>query len=346
MKILCLLLLAAFASVALAKKEKCRSKDKGVIEHFNGRANEVTIPCKYNALKHQQCGPYFITLTPGNVWLGERYYLNSLWLSVEHETSGKKWDFRTTNKLALKHYRSEGSRSLFNEKTDNADDEFEYGLENGKGPTSFIQDKGGKYFKLTFDPWLSIKKKGNKMDRKVSAHANFEFQCFAEEKEDYIDYPEQICGGFNKKVLDRATEPPYNLQSNHRVTIIYYDILMSDVLQTDERCFNASNMIKNNCGDLDQQLLVLKNCMAILAKPKDTQCVTYYSCHPMDTFNACLEWGCGGFDKDHPSCHKLGEAIDLCSDITGPGNITERLRDSHCYKEFSTGKAKYHTVQD
>ena len=69
---------------------------------FNGRRQEMYFPCKYWALRAQQCGKYRINLSPGHRWLYPRYFLDTLWLGVRDTESGEEWTGRTDNKLAVK----------------------------------------------------------------------------------------------------------------------------------------------------------------------------------------------------------------------------------------------------
>ena len=71
------------------------------VRQFNGRKEAVKLPCKYHAVR-QNCGKYYINLTPGNIYLAPKYRLDSLWLGVLDLDTGDKWEGRTDNKLSVK----------------------------------------------------------------------------------------------------------------------------------------------------------------------------------------------------------------------------------------------------
>ena len=82
--------------------QRCQSVAGRAVRQFNGRKEDVRMPCKYHAVR-QQCGDYAIFLTPGNRYMYPKYRLDSLWFKVANASDpGQYWRGRTDNKLARK----------------------------------------------------------------------------------------------------------------------------------------------------------------------------------------------------------------------------------------------------
>ncbi|XP_076435086.1 uncharacterized protein LOC143274953 [Babylonia areolata] len=333
MKTLCFLLLASTAFVVAAASNDCYSKARGKLVQFNGKTIDVHLPCKYYALKYQRCGDYAINLSPGNIWVKDAYYLDTLWLGVNNTKTGKGWEGRTTNKLVVKFHNTDGERDLFNKKGGelNTDDLFNTGFVDG-GPAAYIEDKD-KTFRVTVQPWEPYNKN-------LKLHPFFKFECFDENAE-LNGYPAQVCGGESKTELDeRARLPEFFVALSQKIFVTYHDVFMSDVVQVDERCIEAADIFQNVC-DNSTRVTALKNCMDILNKKRNTECVSTFQCDPMEAFNNCMRWGCTGtgFQKSEKDlCIKVGEGIDLCGNITGPGNtgVTDRLTEAGCFNDYLT----------
>ncbi|KAL8560059.1 hypothetical protein ACOMHN_041528 [Nucella lapillus] len=330
MKFQCLILLACATVELAAKKRTCEHKPRARISQFNGHGNDVAFPCKYYFLKRQMCGKWQITLTPGLLWLQNNYYLDKLWIGINNTETSQGWEGRLTNKLVVKFYNSDQSTNLVNKKGGQLDasDIFETGKE--KKVTAFIKAKDDT-FKMTFTAW-------DPSNRGKFPHPSFKFECYDADVQ-LNDYPTQVCGGLNysRSVKRIAENAPYDIPERHSAMVIYHDVLMSDVVQTDPECIEAANITQNLCTDFTQRKMALKNCMDILLRPRHTECVTLFQCSPMQAFNNCMKWGCTGkgFDKKEKElCYNVGEAIDLCGNITGFGNISDRMRTANCFKEY------------
>ena len=62
-------------------------------------------------------------------------------------------------------------------------------------------------------------------------------------------------------------------------------VLLSLFLNRNPKCYNATDMLLNNCSSDAQRLLVINNCKTILHSLRHARCVTRYRCDPMDVFN-------------------------------------------------------------
>ncbi|KAK7107465.1 uncharacterized protein [Littorina saxatilis] len=324
-----LLLLACVATAALAAPHECYSKRGENVIQFNGRNQDVFFPCKYWALRRQQCGKYLINLSPGNRWIYPKYQLDTLWLGVQNKDTGDFWEGRTTNKIAVKYFNSAGQKDLFNKKdgTVATSDEFVFGR---KEDGVYIMDKN-QTFRVTFTPW-------DPSNRGQYPNSDWKFECFDMDAV-LNEYPAQMCGGSGYKVVTNRTKT-LGLANRFRMNIIYFDTLTNpDIVHTNPKCSNATDILLNTCQSDAQRLHAINNCKDILHSQKHTKCVTNYNCDPMDVFNACIMWGCSGagFDPEEKEmCHEVGEGIDFCPEFGSSGNLTARVEDANCYKDFLT----------
>merc|ERR1712121_47200 len=120
-----------------------------MLRQFNGKREITKMPCKYPAVR-QECGSYFINLTPGNLYLYPKYRMDSLWLGIEDISGGGVWEGRTDNRIAVK-YINKWISELFNKKDGNllTDDVLVFGRNNQE---TWVKAKNGD-FKVTFTPW-------------------------------------------------------------------------------------------------------------------------------------------------------------------------------------------------
>ncbi|KAK7107464.1 hypothetical protein V1264_015388 [Littorina saxatilis] len=308
----------------------CQSNRGENLIQFNGRNQDIFFPCKYWALHRQQCGKYIINLSPGNRWIFPKYQLDTIWLAVENSETGKVWEGRTTNKLAVKFFNSAGQRDLFNKKDGSVatSDVFEFGKDEGVGV--FIKDKEDT-FKVTFTPW-------DPSNRKAFPNSDWKFECFDENAPLTNEYPAQLCGGEGKRLVMTRAKEDFDLPNRFRMNAIYFDTLTNpDIVHTNPKCTNATDILLNTCQSDAQRLLVINNCKTILHDQRHTECVTNYNCDPMDVFNACVMWGCTGtgFDPANKAmCHEVAEGIDFCPEFAQSGNLSARVEAANCYKDF------------
>ncbi|XP_070189734.1 uncharacterized protein [Littorina saxatilis] len=328
MKFFAVLVLACVVAATVAVKTCYTNRGESVIQ-FNNRNQDVFFPCKYWALRRQQCGKYLITLSPGNRWIYPKYQLDTLWLGVENKDSGDFWEGRTTNKIAVKFFNSAGLKDLYNKKdgTSATSDLFEFGRDAGVGV--FIKDKEDT-FKVTFTPW-------DPSNRKDFPNSEWKFECF-DDNAVLNSYPAQICGGDVKREVLTRTKDVFDLPDRFRMDVIYFDTLTNaDIVHTNPKCSNATDILVNTCQTDAQRMFVINNCKTILHSQRHTECVTNYNCDPMDVFNACVMWGCSGtgFDPaETEMCHEVAEGIDFCPVFAQSGNLTDRVMSTKCYKDF------------
>ncbi|KAL8606754.1 hypothetical protein ACOMHN_049583 [Nucella lapillus] len=334
-----LVVCAVAASAGAANTCEGRYNDK--IKLFNNQTVYLALPCKYWALKSQKCGPYRLTLSPGNVWLGKMYRTNTIWLSVyKYGDSSVYWDGRLTNKQVVKYinvYGTANERELFTKKNGNLATKnlFNQGLDD-YGP--YVEDKG-KNFRISFSPWDPRRAATEVKYR----HSTFKFTC---NTDDALEpYPKQICGNTTKEVIANRGRNDFNLKGSgndlRELLTIYYDVFTNtDVVQVDDKCIEAVSIINStNCTTQERTMKVIATCGEILGEIKHTTCVTAYSCDPMDIFNACLKWGCSGaegFEKEYEEeCQICGEGTDLCPTFQSVyGNLTGHIQSAKCYKDF------------
>lgn len=308
---------------------------------FSKKDIALPVPCKYWAVKKQKCGKWKVSVTPGNRWLGKLYRLDTLWVSaIDDSDSNVRFEGRTTNKLAVKFINSKGTRNLFNKKGGNlnVDEIFNQGFDEDGAP--YAEDKD-KNFRITFQPWQ--KSYSKTYDKEKHAQSKFTFECF---KDDELnDFPSQMCGNETKPdLLEMSKMDPFLMKGgksdlNERIYLYYHLFMNEDVTQMDGRCIDAVNILNDNCTSFDERLDALKHCEQIIAGGRHTECVTKYSCDPMDIFNACLRWGCTGdkpWDKKNTGpCEETGAGIDLCPPFSSVyADLTGVMRDANCYKDF------------
>jgi len=295
--------------------KKCSGSGR-MVREFNGRREETFMPCKYDAVR-QQCGRYEINVTPGNIYLRPKYRVDSLWLGVKDTVTGDFWTGRTDNKIAVK-FHNGWNTELFNQKSGSVstDDLLVFG---NQGKYGFVEAKNGD-FRVSFQPWDPENEKYNL--------AEWVFQCNDEDFEP-LGFSSQVCGGRDDhETADRRDE----LGLKDRTQLIHYDVFTNtEIVQTNPKCANATRLMTEVCTE-EQRLEAVMTCGQILSSKRHTQCITKYSCDPMDTFVDCVDWVCSGYSDDF-ACERLGKQIDLCRNFR-QNDLSARVDNAKCFRDF------------
>lgn len=327
MKLACLVLLLALAYAAEAAR-KCSLDNGNQLVPFSGGKGKMDVPCKYPVLR-QQCGEYFIRVTPGSVYV-RRYFINTVWFKVEK--NGKSWEARTSSKIAVKFINDTiGLRDAFHQKSGdlNPDEEFDF---TKTGTNLTIAAKDGS-FSFTFGPY----------DPLGTKHKNvgFEFTCNREDPAS--GFPEQFCGGDTDEDLKRKADAlgyfkcknlPEKcngvLKDDPEVKTYYFHLFTDDTIdQTPSpKCALATNYLINGCKNDTQRADAIEKCYRILYSSGHRKCATMFSCELMDVFSSCINFVCTGNDT---ACYEVASAIDNCRDFKG---LSSLIQEAGCYKGF------------
>jgi len=287
-----------------------------MVREFNGRREETFMPCKYDAVR-QQCGRYEINVSPGNVYFRPKYRIDSLWLGITDTETGDFWTGRTDNKIAVK-YHNGWNTELFNQKSGSVttDELLVFGNEDKAG---YVEAKNGD-FRVSFTPWDP--------ENKDYRLAKWSFTCFANDFE-AAGFSKQVCGGTDKH---ETSERRDELGLKDRTQLIHYDVFTNtEIEQTNPKCANATRLMTEECSE-SQRIEAVMTCGQILSSKRHTQCITKYSCDPMDSFVDCIDWVCSNY-KDDFACERLGQSIDLCRNFR-ENDLTARVDDAKCFRDF------------
>lgn len=287
-----------------------------MVRMFNGRRDEMFMPCKYDAIR-QQCGSYKINVSPGNVYLQPKYRMDTLWLSLTDTATGDFWAGRTDNKLAIKYFNG-WKPALFNQKQGNVNTSsvLSFGID---GKYAYAEALNGD-FKLSFTPWDPTNSDFNQ--------AEWTFTCNAPDFMP-IGFSSQVCGGVEARESAKRRD---ELGLKNRVQLIHYDVFTNEqIVQTNPKCANATRLMTQVCTE-DQRIEAVKTCGQILSSSGHTQCITKYSCDPMDAFTDCIDWVCSGYTDDF-ACERLGQSMDLCRTFR-ENDLTAKVDNAKCFMDF------------
>ncbi|XP_076441899.1 uncharacterized protein LOC143280960 [Babylonia areolata] len=286
-----------------------------IIPFNNGKKAMFAVPCKYNAVR-QKCGDHIINVSPGFISIGKHYRLDTVWLGVK--TGDAEWEGRTTNKKAVK-FLNGNSTELYAKMTDTGpetSDVVNFTVEK-KATVATALDGS---FKVVFGPWDP--------DRKDFKKSFWSFSCLTNEPFVMSPYPQQVCGDNARDVYSGSD---FASQSDMFLFHVFNET-DAKIKQMDGLCLQAETTFQTTCQNDDRRKDAILTCGQILAEKLCRNCVTKYACSPMQVFVACLDWACSGY-TNQTACAIVGASIDLCRTFT-TGNLTQKMEDAKCYKEF------------
>nr|KAG5703957.1 hypothetical protein BaRGS_020554 [Batillaria attramentaria] len=147
-----------------------------------GKAAKLDMPCKYVAVK-QQCGGYFVKVTPGSIYVAPRFFTSTVWVEVR-DAQGNSWEGRTATKIAAKYINDAGTarKAFVKVKGNLATDSV---LTFSKTDNDITATATDGSFSVTFGPY----------DPTGSRHRNVDFTFTCNADDTPPAFPEQICGG-------------------------------------------------------------------------------------------------------------------------------------------------------
>ncbi|KAK7107457.1 uncharacterized protein [Littorina saxatilis] len=322
MKFAAAILIAVFVTVAEGAN-KCAIQDGHDLEQFSKRTLKMMVPCKYNAVL-QQCGPYKVTVTPGQRWLYPTYIIDSVWIAVENTETGHTWEGRSSNKLAALYIvkGEEGGRSPISKKEGDYNTEDLFTITSTTKDVTIAEKKG--VFSITVGPFDF---NGNK-----NRDSRMEFVCNAEDELE--EYPKQFCGSKEGKEIKVRTEKLFINKKRIDLTIMHDVFTDTSVVQTNPLCKESVRILTQDCANETERAEAIKTCHHILDSNGHTECVVKFACDPMDVFKNCLQYACSGY-TDEDACERVGQAIDMCREFP---ELTPKVKEANCYKDLLTAE--------
>ncbi|XP_025098504.1 uncharacterized protein LOC112566500 [Pomacea canaliculata] len=327
-----LLFLASVAFVGGRAAFTCLSEFGNRLVQFNGYRARVELPCKYNAIKGQQCGDYIINVTPGITFNGVDYLSATAWLGVKRISDGKFIEFRTSYKIAGKYLtelQCEGSTTLLPivKKDGNLEftDIFNYTPEDDGLGVIFTEKQNTWSFSFGLYEFKGSKFKSS----------DWSFTC-NDDSVPLVPYPEQLCGNTTKSVLKDRTAG--FTQWSDDVATITYDVFRNPKITQYEKiedfCQVSQDKLVNLCPDDAAREKTIAACWRILGEKGHRKCLSKYTFSPIEIFANCIDWMCQGAPPKDPtkSCDKVAEAIDDCREFPG---LTSLVKESKCYSGLS-----------
>lgn len=303
MKLFVALLVASCCAAAMAS-EICSATSGKLLQQFAGKKYRMRFPCKYNAVRNQVCGAYSVTVSPTNaLTVKGKYIITSLWLGLTEIATGKKWEGRTSVKIATK-YLKEFKDVPFNTKFSSVGFTFATLFDVTPGTENYVEVKAKNGdFRVKFGVYDSI------LEHKASG---FEFECYRGTT--LNPYPDQICGNDTVKSIRNLRMDALAVQKP--IEAILYDVFANPdniVAQPySDHCQRAENTLRSRCEG--RQLEAIKYCWRIVGSPRHTNCFATDFHHAGEVFWHCLEFVCSNFEVE-PFCPNLAAALDLCPDI-------------------------------
>nr|KAG5703962.1 hypothetical protein BaRGS_020559 [Batillaria attramentaria] len=298
----------------------CQVKLGNSLTSNGGKAGKLEVPCKYGAVR-QQCGDYFVRLTPGNVYIN-RYFINTVWLEVRTK-DGREWRGRTSTDQpslpSLQFINDAGDvREAFQMKQPSdyeTDDLFDF-TKTENDITATVKDGS---FSVTFGPF----------DPTGSKHRNVGLTFTCTRDDSPPEFPIQICGGEDPKDVQYMAEelgfkPNDKFKPHMRDQTYYYAIF------TDPDLDQTPDTMLNVCPDGAKRKEAIENCYMILYSKPHRKCATKYSCELIDVFANCVKFVCSDY-KDEVACQAVAEAIDMCRNFPG---LSDRILEAKCYTGF------------
>ncbi|XP_025098507.1 uncharacterized protein LOC112566502 [Pomacea canaliculata] len=327
-----LLFLASVAFVGGRAAFTCRSEFGNRLVQFNDYRARVELPCKYNAIKGQQCGDYIINVTPGITYNGVDYLSATAWLGVKRISDGKFIEFRTSYKIAGKYLtelQCEGSTTLLPIVKKDGDleftDIFNYTPEDDLLGVIFTEKQNTWSFSFGLYEFKGSRFKSS----------DWSFTC-NDDSVPLVPYPEQLCGNTTKSILKDRTAS-FTQWSEDEATITY-DVFSNPVITQYEKiedfCQVSQDKLVNLCPDDAARQKTIAACWKILGEKGHRKCLTKYTFSPIEIFANCIDWMCQGAPAKDPtkSCDKVAEAIDDCREFPG---LTSLVKESKCYSGLS-----------
>lgn len=310
MKITLALLALAFATYAQAKNTCEVQAGTNQLVTNGGKPASLDFPCKYAAVR-QQCGNYHVRISPGNVYVSPRFFINTIWVEVSH-TSGKDWEGRTSSKIAAKYINDAGiTREALIKKAGSYSTNSLFTISKGKSDFTAAAHDGA--FSITFGPYDAVGALHN--------NVHFKFTCNIDGP--LLPFPNQICGGDDPKDVQYVAEAlqfktGQNFKSDTRDKT-YYFAVFNDT-STDQsptpKCQEAVDTFVNVCPNDAKRVEAIEVCHTILYSLPHRECAIRFSCAVIDVFASCLKFVCSDY-KDKDACQEVGDAIDMCRDYPG-----------------------------
>jgi len=335
MKLLGVLILASHTVYVHAKAVSCYTNRGENLIQFNTKNQDLMIPCKYNALKAQQCGKWKITLSPGNIWMYPKYQLDTLHMFFEND-KGDFWEGRITNKLAVHWLANPKGEPVATRDGNIKKLKKFFRFKKDKKATVTIADKKNE-FKISFTPW-------DPSARAKFPNSEWRFDCNVDGVK-LNPFPDQMCGNETRNVVEDIAKQQFGLGTNFQnLALLFATFTNPEIAHTDPMCSAATDVMVKKCSNDQQRMNVIKNCQPILGIKNHAECISAgEACTPMETFLACVKWGCTDFSrKEKDLCYDVATQIDMCAVISNGGNLTARVYDANCYADFlavSTGDA-------
>jgi len=319
--IFALLVLAVAIDFQADAVNTCKISKGNKLITNSGQGAKMDHPCRYAAVK-QRCGNNFIVVSPSNVYIDGRFFVNTIYLQLRNVNTGKMWGGFTTNKLAAKYINNAGpspikknkgilhTGALFNFKKTKSD--------------ITVEAKDGS-FSLTFGPYDPT---GNK-------HRNADFRFTCNENDAPAAFPDQICGSADKQEVALEAErlgfkTGKQFKSEARDKTYFYHIFTNtDIDQTpNPRCAEVADTMQNVCPDDAKRVEAIEVCHSILYSKPHRRCATQYSCDIIDVYADCVKFVCSNY-QDQAACDSVGESIDMCREYPG---LSEKV--GKCYNDL------------
>ncbi|PVD28987.1 hypothetical protein C0Q70_11584 [Pomacea canaliculata] len=298
---------------------KCGLQRGKRITLFSGTMERLKFPCKYNAVR-QQCGPYFINLTPGSdirMDTGE-YYEGTMWASIALIKTGQKWEGRTSVKIASKYINDTVTRRPFHTKNRGLDITSIATFEKNDEANSVSLREKNNVFTITFGAYQE-----GGLKNKVSG---WEFVC-NDPSAVLAPYPTQVCGNLTEDNL-KAIRLELDFRQDNQVLMlnVFND---TSITQTDEDCKNVQREFVS-ASQADREA-AMRECFPIVFYGKIYKPMIKDNFRPAKVLRNCVTFVVSGYTDD-ASCEYLAEALDDAARVSE--KIAQKIQEKQCYPDF------------